>query len=167
MVCERWGAHVVCLDCRRLWAVDTSRCPRCALPSPVPDEPCAECEAHSPEFDRAIAAVHYAAPWSTLIARLKYADACELAAPLGHMLAQAVVQRNQTTGASLPDVVVPMPLSRQRLRERGYNQSWLLAKACAGHLGRRTRHDVLARVSHTGPLMAMSRGAQPGVAGRV
>ncbi len=139
------------------------RCPRCALPLPGgEDEPgaCSDCEARSPEFDRAVAAVHYAAPWSTLIARLKFQGRSELGAPLGRLLADAVSQQWQARQQPWPDVVLPVPVSARRLAERGFNQSWPIAKACAARLGLPCEHQVLQRVQHTERLMSMSAEAR-------
>lgn len=113
------------------------------------------CEDHSPEFDRAICAVHYTAPWSPLLARLKFQDGTTLARPLGKLLAQAVAPR--LNGVNL---IVPIPLSRQRLIERGYNQSWLLARHVGRQLKVEARHDLLTRRMHTSRLMAMSAEAR-------
>ncbi|MEY4765911.1 MAG: hypothetical protein RI907_2584 [Pseudomonadota bacterium] len=117
---------------------------------------CLQCEAQAPEFDRAVVAVHYAAPWSQLIARLKFQRRSALAPAMGRLLAQAAQVSAAASPAGWPDVVLPVPLSAQRLQERGFNQSWLLARACATELGLRCRHDVLLRTRHTSRLMQMS-----------
>lgn len=109
------------------------------------------CEDQSPEFDRTVCAIHYTAPWSPLLARLKFQEGTALARPLGDLLAQAVAPR--LSGVNL---VVPVPLSKQRLIERGYNQSWLLADRVARKLKLEARHDLLSRTVHTSRLMAMS-----------
>ncbi len=177
MLCQDWGPHTLCRPCRTAWRPPVERCPRCALPwsagggctaaldtsidtqgSPAN---CPDCEAHSPEFDRAIAAVHYTAPWSTLVSRLKFQRAAALGEPLGRLLAEAVRLQAPNQGslggaAGRPDVVLPMPVSAQRRQERGYNQSWLLARACARHLQLPCRDDVLHRVQHTTRLMDLS-----------
>ena len=52
------------------------------------------------------------------------------------------------------DILAPVPLSRERLRERGFNQSQWLAK----HLcGRRTVDELLLRVRHTAPQSGLDR----------
>jgi ComF family protein len=52
------------------------------------------------------------------------------------------------------DVVVPMPLSRQRLAERGFNQALLLARALSPE---KTRADLLLRVRHTAAQTTLDR----------
>lgn len=116
---------------------------------------CQTCEDQSPEFDRAIAAVDYTGPWPDLLARLKFQQDTALARPLGRLLADAVAPRLRIEGAA-PPLVLPIPLSDHRLRERGYNQSWLLAQAVAARLGLPARHDLLSRAHHTPRLMQLS-----------
>lgn len=46
-----------------------------------------------------------------------------------------------------PDAIVPVPLHKKRLRERGYNQSVLLAKELSALIGIPVREDLLERVT--------------------
>jgi ComF family protein len=70
--------------------------------------------------------VDYAYPWSDLIARFKFQGEVAWA----HWLAQVMWQ---TPGIEQPweavDWVVPMPMTPQRLAERGYHPAWLLTEA--------------------------------------
>ncbi len=154
-VCGAWQAGLICRTCMNHWLTPTPRCRRCAIDLPSAsghlDDTCQACEDQAPEFDRAVAAVDYIAPWSPLFAQLKFQGATALATPLGHLLAGAVKRRGAR--ASL---VLPIPLSAQRMTERGYNQSWLIAAAAARKLGLPARHDVLTRRVHTQRLMRMS-----------
>ncbi len=61
--------------------------------------------------------------------RLKYAGERRLAAPLG----QAVANRWRVAGAA-GDVLVPVPASADRIRERGYDQAVLIARVAGRHL---------------------------------
>lgn len=135
-----------------------ARCPRCAIDLPAgarEGATCQPCEDQSPEFDRAIAAVDYAGPWPALLARLKFqhhtATARSLAALMGH-----AVRARQAHA----DLIVPIPLSGQRLAERGFNQSWLIASALSRQLGIPARHDLLARTRHTQRLMSLDAEAR-------
>jgi ComF family protein len=136
----------------RHWQPSAPRCPRCAIVLHSADiNHCQDCEDQSPEFDRAVAALDYTAPWSPLLARFKFNGATALATPLGDLLAEAVGAR-----CGRVSLVLPIPLSSERLMERGYNQSWLLTRRVAGRLGLPARHDLLRRRRHTSRLMAMS-----------
>ena len=61
---------------------------------------------------------------------LKYDGERRLAVPLGGLLAQ----RWHAAGAG-GDLLVPVPVHAERLRERGYDQAALLAEVAGGHLG--------------------------------
>jgi ComF family protein len=67
-----------------------------------------------------------------MIHSLKYRGVAELADPLARLLAQLLVR--DFPGRRW-DLVVPVPLHRVRQRERGYNQSALIAQRLAGMLG--------------------------------
>jgi ComF family protein len=54
------------------------------------------------------------------------------------------------------EIVVPIPTSAARLRERGYNQAELLARGFAARTGRQLRADLLARGHSTGSQTALT-----------
>ncbi|HEX5355877.1 MAG TPA: ComF family protein [Aquabacterium sp.] len=112
---------------------------------------CQQCEDNTPEFDRAIAAVDYDGPWPGLLTRLKFQGGTALARPLAAMLAERIHLRR--AGA---DLMLPVPLSRQRMSERGYNQSWLLARHLERQLAIPASVDILTRRQHTQRLMSLS-----------
>jgi ComF family protein len=153
LLCRSWQPGSICKACLQHWRISKPRCTRCAidLPAGWPSDVCSLCEDQSPEFDRAIAAVDYTAPWSPLLARLKFQGDTALARPLASLLAQAVAPR-----MGLVSAVLPVPLSRQRLAERGYNQSWLIARQLSRQLGVEARHDLLERTRHTSRMMTLT-----------
>jgi ComF family protein len=124
------GEHLLCPGCSAELPVLAGSCPRCALPSPG-GEPCRVCIACPPHFDRTVALWRYQFPCDRLIHALKY----QARLPIAAFFAQALAARLTTR----VDVVVPMPLHRSRLAERGFNPSLEIARA----LTRRTG-DVLA-----------------------
>ena len=92
-------------------------CLRCALPLPGPQPPgvdaCGACLAHPPPLTQVHAACLYAAPLDRLLPRFKFHH--DLAA--GRLLAQLMAER--CAGLPRPDALVPIPLHRARLRQRG------------------------------------------------
>jgi ComF family protein len=111
-------------------------CEGCGAPAPVPVARCPSCRGR---LDGARQAVVYAAPAPALVAALKDGRRRVLAGVLADRIAAAVP-------APPPDaVLVPVPLGRRRLAERGFNQSLLIAR----ELGRRWGRPIveaLARV---------------------
>jgi ComF family protein len=125
-------------------------CPRCALPSPG-GATCGRCLAHPPAWDAAVAAGAYAFPLDRLVQRLKYGGDLPLAAALGEQLAAAAAARG---AISRVDVLVPMPLSAQRQRERGCNQAREIARVTSRAAGLPMRGG-LARSRHAAPQAAL------------
>lgn len=144
LLCRRWQMQPVCTACMQRWRPTVPRCARCASPwtPALPHLPCPHCEDPSPEFDRAITALDYVPPWQHLIGQFKFGQWPALGAPLAMMLVQAVQQRPHRV-----DLVLPVPVSTQRLQERGYNQAWVLARRAAKALNLPARPDVLGRVT--------------------
>ena len=124
------GRHAVCADCRSDCLPHTEyACPICAYPTAQADI-CGHCLRHPPAYQRTIAGYGYEFPLDKLIHGLKYhhqfALVDTLIAPLLDNIS-ASAQRH-------PDAIVAMPLHPQRLRERGYNQSQLLATSLSRQL---------------------------------
>lgn len=100
---------------------------------------CAACRDHRPGFERARSAVRFDGAIREAVHAFKYRDATWLTGDLLSWLAACV--QTQYDGTS-HGIVIPVPLHRSRLRERGYNQAALLARG----LGRRLRIPVACRV---------------------
>jgi ComF family protein len=96
------------------------RCPRCALESPS-GEVCGRCLTEAPQYDATVAALAYEFPADALVHSLKFRGELALAGLLADMLLRAIDSQGV-------DVVIPVPLSASRLRERGYNQALEIAR---------------------------------------
>ena len=84
----------------------------------------------------------------TLIHALKFGGIRGAAVPLAEILAHHA----QTVALPLGDfTVMPIPLSKLRLRERGFNQSELIAERFANLLGLPFEKNILMRVRHRKP----------------
>lgn len=123
----------VCDECwNNLPEQSGSLCVRCGESLSVSDfgeggeQECRPCRMAAPEFERAVAHGLYTGTMRALLHLLKYEGLEPIAARLGALLAAKV--------ATIPDLpmkmlVVPVPLFRGKRRERGFNQSELLARA--------------------------------------
>jgi len=89
---------------------------------------CGDCLLRPPDLDACVAAVSYAYPWAQAIKALKFQEDPGWAATLATLLHRAPAAQVAIAQA---DEVLCVPLSRQRLRERGFNQSALIAHALA------------------------------------
>jgi ComF family protein len=93
-----------------------------------------------------VAALDYGFPWDGLVSGLKFHGQIELAPSLARLLSDAVVAAGIEPAARL---IVPVPLSQLRLRERGYNQAWELARRVARRHGARADAQLLQRIRDT------------------
>ncbi len=152
-VCRAWGAARICGDCLQRHAAPRPRCVACAIAVPAGTTLCGACLRQAPPFARSVAAVDYAYPWSGLIAAFKFNAALDLGPGLAGLLADAV----RATEAPRPQWLLPVPLSSERLAERGMNQAWELARRLGKQLGIASHSDVLRRLIDTPHLADLPR----------
>jgi ComF family protein len=153
-LCRDWCRQGLCDPCMQRFAPLRPRCARCArvLPAALPQ--CGECVRTASAFTACLAGSDYADPWDQLIAGFKFHHKTELAAALCTLLLRAV---RAAADGTPPALLLPVPLSQQRLRERGYNQAWELARRLARRLGVPARTDVLQRSRDTAHQIGMTR----------
>lgn len=97
-------------------------CKRCGLPSAK--DTCEACFLDPPSLDRVFPAFAFDPSIRDAITAFKYNDIRALAPRLGSLLADALPESTHRS----TNVIIPVPISRSRLRHRGYNQSELLAR---------------------------------------
>lgn len=144
-VCRGWSRARLCGDCLARFAAARPRCTRCAIELPGATTLCGDCLRRPPPFERAVAAVDYAPPWRELVARFKFHAGLDLAPAFAALIGQAV----RRADAPLPELLLPAPLASSRLRERGYNQAWELARRVGAALAVRSDATLLLRVRDT------------------
>ena len=112
---------------------------------------CGACLQHPPPWARCLCAVDYSWPWRGLVARFKFREQPGWDRQLAWLMRSATWAEDMLDEA---DRVLPIPLSRQRLAERGYNQSWLLARRLAPD---KATVALLLRIRHTPPQRTLPR----------
>jgi ComF family protein len=127
-VCRAWPARPVCDACVARFAPPAPRCRTCALPLPAGVAQCGDCLLHPPPLDACVAACAYEWPWPDCIAQFKFHGETGWAAPLATLLRSVPWVEPALEQC---DLVLPMPLARERLRERGFNQALELARRLA------------------------------------
>lgn len=120
---------------------------------------CGACLAQPPAFDRTVAAYRYAFPLDRLVQSLKFNANLTLVDLFAGALAGAV-RATRADGATLPDLVVALPLAKKRLADRGFNQSALLAGRVAKRLGIAYAAHGLLKVRETPPQAGLNRAAR-------
>ena len=137
------AASNLCTGCRtELPWLDANVCSSCAHPLPAPGL-CGRCIAEPPHFDTVIAACRYAFPLDGLIQAYKYSGRLVAGAALASLLTDRVRQH--------PDLIVPVPLTAQRLRERGFNQALELARALGQQMGAPVNAQLCVKTRDTAP----------------
>ncbi len=120
-------------------------CPRCGRPQQNAVI-CPVCIGWQAEIDGIRAPFKFDGAIRQAIHELKYRNLRALAVLLTQLLNDYL-----TTSPVPGEVLVPVPLHRKRLRERGYNQSRLLAQELAKLTGLPLVDDCLVRERHTPP----------------
>jgi ComF family protein len=150
-VCHAWPSQIVCEACVSRFAQPQPRCETCAMPVPQSVRRCGACIKSPPPLDACLAAVPYAFPWSDLIVDYKFHANPGLASALALLLRSTPWVEPALEAA---DKVLPMPLSRQRLQTRGFNQALVLARQLAPD---KTEHRLLLRIRDTPPQSRLKR----------
>ncbi|MEO7546929.1 MAG: phosphoribosyltransferase family protein [Ramlibacter sp.] len=153
-VCRAWPAQPVCEACVGRFAQPIPRCRRCALPVGPGIAECGQCLQAPPPLDACHAAVSYAYPWSALISHYKFHDQPGWANSFATLLRSVPWVEPALEAAQ---TVLPMPLWRDRLAARGFNQALELARRLAPG---KTDPTLLLRVRDTAPQLSLDRAAR-------
>lgn len=107
---------------------------------------CQACLAGTPDYDATVVIADYGWPLDHLVTGLKFRAQLPLAAWLAERLTDRLTEARATAPDGLPDLLLPVPLSPARLRSRGYNQAWEIARRLAQQLDIPTQADGLRRL---------------------
>lgn len=148
------GVHsnraLLCSACdAQLPRLSALRCAICALPVDGPI--CGACMAHPPRYDGVTAVFVYEHPVDALIQAFKYGGNLAVATLLGDALGQTVT----ATPTARADLIIPMPLSARRLRERGFNQAVEIAQRVGRMTGIPVATGICRKVAETLPQAAL------------
>ncbi len=149
--CQLWTNDVLCPSCLEAFSVPLNRCTICALPVSVQLSGRCDCSDWTCKPLSSFALVNYAYPWNKLISQFKYQQKVNLA----HFFSRKLMQDQKIKSViEQADVLCPIPLSKQRIQQRGYNQSFELAKKLAPHL---SRPDIILRTHHVASQASLNR----------
>jgi len=143
--CGKEG-ELICSSCRcSLPRIMPPLCPRCGKPQPS-GVLCPSCVGWQARIDGIRSPFRFEGVMRQAIHQLKYRNLRAVATPLAKLLNDYLV-----TDSVPGEVLVPVPLHQKRLKERGYNQSSLLAKGLGKLIGLPVVDDCLIRVRHALP----------------
>jgi ComF family protein len=114
----------LCTPCKKSLLGDVNRCVRCGLELSFGEKTCGKCLNRAPVFDRCESVLGYTLEAGQLIRQLKYNQKTSVA----HVMAYLLAEYLQSHREILPEVIIPMPIHRNRLYRRGFNQTMEIAK---------------------------------------
>ena len=138
----------ICEDCYHDLPWIESACTQCAIPLAKHSGDhlkCGQCLKKPPVFDHSVSLFSYEKETVTLIHQLKFQEKLAYSRLLGALLADAI----DRSAAELPDCILPVPLYKKRLRQRGFNQSLELARPVARVLNMPVDVQSVIRVRDT------------------
>ena len=121
------------------------QCPQCGLLSN--GLTCGNCLHAIPHFDATHALFTYDYPINGLLQHYKYREMIHLA----HTFSGLLHQRKLSTFIQNIDVIIPMPMHHQRLKERGFNQALELARLLSRKMGITLDYKNCQRIKLTPP----------------
>lgn len=161
-ICHICHSHIpdagrlhICQSCReRMPLVSSPLCPLCGIPfaGVGGDHRCGACLTNPPHYDAARAHFLYEGAIRELIHSFKYNQQTQLRYPL----ALLALEGANGLVAHAPHIIVPVPLHRSRLRQRGFNQAVLLGKVLSRQISLPMLPDALVRTRPTEPQIKLS-----------
>jgi len=145
---ERCQGQPLCSSCEADLPWLDGRCTVCAVPLPSRGLVCGECLKRPPSYDHVEVPWRFAFPVDALITRFKHQARWPYGRLLGERLAHHL-EHAFADGLPRPDLLLPVPLARRRLRQRGFNQAQMLADWLSRPLGIATDARPLERVLDT------------------
>lgn len=154
VLCKK-AAHTdhpaLCLACRNL-LTRSHCCEQCGNRLEIKTiNICGNCQTSPPSIDHTFSASTYSTTAKELIKQLKFNKQLLIAYSLGKLLADMISQQN----IKLPDIIIPVPMHKNRLRKRGFNQALEIAKPVARQLAIPLSNTIAYRKTYTLPQTEM------------
>ena len=158
LFCEdiTFNDEAVCTPCKQDLPWNNFHCSLCALPLPTANLAdrkqaititCGECITTPPPFSSTIACFRYDTPINKAIQQLKYNHKQYFATLLAGYLASIVRLKYQDT--ALPSCLIPVPMHKAKLKERGFNHANLISQKLSQRLSIPNHLSVLHKVNST------------------
>ena len=142
-----FGRGMICPDCEgKLTYATEPYCMRCGKPVDEDEEYCRDCLSGRHVYDEGRAALIYDEYMSKSIYRFKYNKKREYALFYGDIMTTVLADKIRRWNV---DAVIPVPIHKNRLKKRGYNQAELIAKQLSLKFHIPLRNDIVIRQSAT------------------
>lgn len=148
------GAICICEPCKTDLPWAGPQCRQCGLPLPAAqDQICGQCIQNPPCFSRTVSPLQYRFPADHLVRALKFHRQLAEGRVLSHLMCEHVI----VEGVTLPDALIPVPLHRIRMIQRGFNQASELGSYASRVLGIPQLTAGLRRKRYTKAQSGLSR----------
>jgi ComF family protein len=145
--CKEFQTATICQKCRkRLKDSQIHRCAQCAIPTTpnIKNSLCLDCLKKQPPFDATLCLDSYGGFLTEAIHSYKYQH--QIAIAHGLLDAWLEIHPKRLHGSVSADWILPIPMSQQKLHQRGFNQSWELCKLFSKKLKIKTNWKILNRI---------------------
>ena len=146
ILCDQYlyKPNLLCEYCYHLLQTIDRGCEICAKPLQNSSQmTCEDCQKFPPEFDKIYCSFAYIEPLQNILHKFKYHNALYLKSLLTKLLLERPVA-NAEIGC-----LVPVPLAKQKLQQRGYNQAEILGRELAKKLNVNYNPRLVKKVLHT------------------
>ena len=112
----------ICVSCERALPWIKNCCSKCALPlaeAGSENQICGRCLKKQPYFSSSISLFSYEKDITNLMHQLKFHNKLTVSRLFGELLSRKVIEQK----LERPDCLLPVPLFKKRMRQRGFNQS--------------------------------------------
>lgn len=153
IMCDQFQSELLCAECTSQLTteamVNYECCRQCGVTifaEELQHQRCVNCLTHPPHFDETYCLDRYDGRLQNALHQLKYQRRLSYAHGLAFAWNQVIDQNEAVTSA---DYLLPVPLSREKLFLRGFNQSWEVTRRihCRGHIQKNPW--ILKRNHHT------------------
>lgn len=135
-----------CAKCEeKLEYIDNEKCClRCGAKLIAEEKYCLNCQNNQFDFDMSRAVFVYDGAIKTIIYNLKYGNKPYISNTISYCMARKLKSLNWKV-----DMVVPVPSSKETLKERGFNQAELIARKLSEIIHVDFENEILQKIKHT------------------
>lgn len=154
VLCSEQLDYCVCTQCESSFSTSEHRCLSCATKLNSDLQFCGECLSHSPYFSKTYALYDYAEYCSQLIKQFKFDHQLCVGDYFAHRLFDLYTKIVRESGEY--DAIIPLPLSTQRIKDRGYNQTHELLRVIKNKTNATIDTNCAERIKATQALSSLS-----------
>lgn len=112
---------------------------------------CTDCTINRHFFERGFTCVFYGEKEKKIVYDIKYNQKAYIAAKIAEIMKERLKSANIN-----PDCILPVPMHKMKLKERGYNQAEILSVYLSELTGIEYKNNILLRIKNTEPMSRLS-----------